>query len=192
MHGSYILCRNSVEQRNGFDFRPEHCITEDAYWGLRMMQRGYAFGHVHGFVREQSPAHALDFVKQRRRWFRGILHVLRAPDILLRYYKAVLIAMSFVWAMSSAIILYTALNILHPAPVPPQVGVLASFAYAVHVLMYFIGYVVNSRYAQLSAWWRLGYLVAQVFYILVFALLEALGALYGLFDRTLDFHVIKK
>ncbi len=191
MHGSFILCRNSVEQAGGFDFYPDQCITEDAYWGLAMMQRGYRFGHVSGYVHEQSPERAIDFVKQRRRWFRGIANVLQANDIRPRY-KLMLSGMSLLWSFSWLVILYTIVNILHPIRVPLVVGILASLAFATYILMYLIGYAVNVRYVAISLPRKVAYGVLQVALIPVCALLEAAGVLYGLLDRTLDFHVIRK
>ena len=191
MHGSFILARNSVEKQEGFDLLPAHCITEDAYWGLKLMQKGYKFGHVNGFLHEQSPEKSLDFVKQRRRWFRGITKVIQAKDISMRY-KCTLSLMTVLWACSGLIVFYTALNIIHPVPIPALIGFLASVAFSVYVLMYMIGYYVNSKYARIPAYRKVLFFIAQIAFIPIFALLEASGAVYGLLDRRLDFYVIKK
>jgi egghead protein (zeste-white 4 protein) len=191
MHGSFILVRNSVEKEEGFDFHPVHCITEDAYWGLRMMQRGYKFGHVSGFLHEQSPEKASDFIKQRRRWFLGISKVLQAKDIRFRY-KLILFFMTFLWALSGLIVLYTMVNILHPVPISELVGVLASVAFAIYVLMYTLGFYVNMQHSALPFSRKVVYLCMLLLLIPTFSILEASGALYGLLYRQLDFYVIKK
>lgn len=191
MHGSFILVRNSVENDGGFDFYPNHCITEDAYWALKMMQKGYRFGHVYGYVHEQSPNNALDFIKQRRRWFIGIYHVLQADDIAFKY-KLILFLMSFLWALSGPIIIFTAFNIIHPVAVPETIGILASFAYAIYIIMYITGFYINIKHSQIPLYRKIYYFFLQILFIPVFSFLEASGAVYGIFDRKIDFHVISK
>ena len=39
-HGSFILVRNSVEKKVGFDFGPNGSITEDAFWALVSTEHG--------------------------------------------------------------------------------------------------------------------------------------------------------
>ncbi len=191
MHGSFILVRNNIEKVHGFDLDPKHCITEDAYWGLMMMQKGYLFGHVFGFVHEQSPAKGKDFIKQRRRWFVGISEVIKAHDIKLRY-KIILFLSTSLWAFSGPIILYTALNIIHPAPIQSVVGILSSFTFAIYVTLYILGFYINMQFAEVTFPKMIIYFLAQLFFIPIFAIMEAAGATYGLLDRKLDFYVIKK
>jgi egghead protein (zeste-white 4 protein) len=191
MHGSYILCRNSVEQAENFDFEPRFCITEDAYWGLRAMQRGYRFGHVYGFVHEQSPVKSVDFIKQRRRWFIGISQILFAHDIALRY-RIILFVSTTLWSFSGLVIFYTAINILHPVHIPALIGLLTSLGYAAYVAMYILGFYVNMNHARISALQKGIYFIAQVLFMPVFSILEASGSIYGLLHRRLDFYVIKK
>ncbi len=191
MHGSFILVRNSIEQSEGFDLLPHYCITEDAYWGLKLMQKGFSFGFVSGFVHEQSPHKGFDFIKQRRRWFVGLREVIKAHDIALRY-KGILFLSTLLWAFSGLIVLYTALNILHPIAVPVLVSLLSAVAFSIYILMYIIGFYLNSKYQKLSGLTKLYYLLFQIVLIPIFSILEAAGATYGMIDRKLNFHVIRK
>lgn len=191
MHGSFVLARNSIEKKEGFDMHPPYCITEDAYWGLTLMQKGYKFGHVYGFVHEQSPKKSLDFIKQRRRWFLGLTKVLQAPDISLRY-KIMLIPSTMFWALSGFVVLYTALNIIHPVHIPLIVGVLSSLGFSIYVLMYTLGFYVNMKYARIPFYCKPILFISQIIFLPVFSILEATGAAYGVINRRLNFHVIRK
>jgi beta-1,4-mannosyltransferase len=191
MHGSFILVQNSIEKKEGFNLHPRYCITEDAYWGLKMMQKGYKFGNVHGFLHEQSPQKSSDFIKQRRRWFIGLTQILHAKDISFRY-KFILFISMRLWALSGFVVIYTAFNILHPVPIPMLVGLLSSLSFAIYIVMYLIGFYMNMKHAKISLLYKLGFLITQLFLMPIFSILESLGAIYGIVNRKLDYYVIKK
>ena len=67
--------RNDVECAIGFDFGPRGSITEDAFWALVAMERGHRTRWVEGYLEEQSTQSVVDFIKQRERWFRGLVAV---------------------------------------------------------------------------------------------------------------------
>ena len=81
LHGSFIVVRNDVEKATGgFDFGPNGDITEDAFWAIKAMQNGLRCAWVDGFMEEQSCMSIVDFLRQRRRWFHGLVKtVLYAP-----------------------------------------------------------------------------------------------------------------
>lgn len=55
IHGSFILCRASVEAVVSFDVGPEGSITEDAWWAYEQAANGAGFRWVDGYLVEQSP-----------------------------------------------------------------------------------------------------------------------------------------
>lgn len=191
MHGSFIFARNSVEKEQGFDLIPANCVTEDAYWGLRAMQDGYRTGHVSGYIHEQSPAKATDFIKQRRRWFVGLMNVIRADDLDMQFRLPLLIS-TLLWAFSGSIFIYTFLNIIHPVHTPQFIGVLASVTFAIYILIYIIGFYINMQYVRIPLYRKIIYMLEQIIFIPVFSLLEALGVLYGVLNPKSDFYVISK
>lgn len=72
MHGSWILINGEVENSVTWDTA---CIAEDFWFAYRAASLGYRFGWLHAIVREQPPCTFKDFLKQRRRWYTGILSV---------------------------------------------------------------------------------------------------------------------
>lgn len=54
LHGAFIVCRQATEASIGFDIGPEGSITEDAWWILLAMQKGYRTTWVDGFLEEQA------------------------------------------------------------------------------------------------------------------------------------------
>ncbi len=85
LHGSYIVARNDVGKSIGFDFGPQRSITEDAFGALVAMERGYRCRRVDGYLEEQSTQSAGDFVRQRRRWYQGLVKVYIYASVKLRW-----------------------------------------------------------------------------------------------------------
>jgi egghead protein (zeste-white 4 protein) len=86
LHGSFIVVRNDVEKATGgFDFGPHGDITEDAFWALKAMQNGLRCAWVEGFLEEQSCMSVIDFLRQRRRWFHGLVKTVLYAPVKLRW-----------------------------------------------------------------------------------------------------------
>eukprot|EP00929_Paragymnodinium_shiwhaense_P026106 TRINITY_DN15590_c0_g1_i1.p1 TRINITY_DN15590_c0_g1~~TRINITY_DN15590_c0_g1_i1.p1 ORF type:complete len:526 (-),score=127.27 TRINITY_DN15590_c0_g1_i1:97-1674(-) len=72
MHGSFVVNRASLERHVTYDFGTEGSFTEDAFFAFAALHRGYKFAFIDGYMEELSPFSFVDFVKQRRRWLRGL------------------------------------------------------------------------------------------------------------------------
>ncbi|HTX01427.1 MAG TPA: glycosyltransferase family 2 protein, partial [Acidimicrobiales bacterium] len=99
LHGSFILVRCDVEREVGFDFGPEGSVTEDAWWALVEMAHGRRTRWVDGYCLEQATRSMKDFVKQRRRWFVGLMLVCRQSPVPLRG-RLPLLASVLLWGTS--------------------------------------------------------------------------------------------
>uniref|UniRef100_A0A0G4GXH2 Glycosyltransferase 2-like domain-containing protein n=1 Tax=Chromera velia CCMP2878 TaxID=1169474 RepID=A0A0G4GXH2_9ALVE len=58
-----------------FDVGPAASITEDAAFGLQLMEKGVPLEFIRGVMNEKSPFSLSDFVKQRARWISGLWKV---------------------------------------------------------------------------------------------------------------------
>jgi egghead protein (zeste-white 4 protein) len=106
LHGSFIVVRNDVEKQIGFDFGPVGSITEDAFWALKLMEAGGRSRWVHGYLEEQSTQGWRDFIKQRKRWFQGLVLVgLHAPASL--RWRLPLLVFTLLWAVAPVAVVYT-------------------------------------------------------------------------------------
>jgi egghead protein (zeste-white 4 protein) len=106
LHGSYIVVQNAVEQQVGFDFGPQGSITEDAFWGLVAVQGGYRLCWVDGYLEEQSTQSLMDFLRQRRRWFQGLMKVARYAPVNFRWRLSVGFH-TVAWALAPLTLLYS-------------------------------------------------------------------------------------
>jgi egghead protein (zeste-white 4 protein) len=210
-HGSYLVVRGAEEPALSFDVGPANSITEDAAWALRAWARGWRFGWVRGYVHEQPPQRATDFIRQRARWLTGIRHVVRDASIPLRF-RAILFGFVVLWHLSvlplgiAIVALVTQTEPFTWARLP------ADFAWTAFVLAYLHGLDAQIRHRmrlrraagdarRLTAmgacarglWFAARYvgeclLVLGVFW---YALLEVAGVVYS-FKPQDGFYVIKK
>ena len=192
MHGSYIVVRNSVAKEVGFDFGPEGSITEDAFWALVQMDNGRRARWCDGYLEEQSTQSAADFIKQRRRWFLGLMKVSRHAPVPLRW-RLPLGINTIIWALAPLGFLYTITHLFYGTEVPGTVRFLANFAYGTYVVLYVMGLRVNLDEAGERRWWkRQLWYVAIVLLLPLFSLLEAAGVMYAIVRPDPGFHVVKK
>ena len=192
LHGSFIVARNSVAKEIGFDFGPEGSITEDSFWALSAMERGYRSRWVDGFVEEQSTRSIMDFLRQRRRWFLGLILVVRRAPVNWRW-RVLLCASLIVWGVAWTGILYTYAQLFVGVEAPEPTRWLGNFSFAVYVVLYVVGLRVNlDAQDRRKGIHRVGWYLAQVALMPVFALMEAAGILYALARPDFGFHVVSK
>jgi egghead protein (zeste-white 4 protein) len=192
LHGSFILVRNSVEREVGFDFGPEGSITEDSFWALRQMQQGRQCRWVDGYLAEQTPRSLLDFVRQRRRWFVGLVKVSLDAPVAFRWRLGLAVSTA-VWSVSWLGIIYLYVNLFTGYRVPVAVHAAGNFAFAVYIMTYVLGLKLNlDNLPPVGRVRAAGLYAAQVLLIPVFALFEALGVIYALVRPEFGFHVIRK
>jgi egghead protein (zeste-white 4 protein) len=221
VHGSYIVLRGTDDARLSFDVGPHNSLTEDAAWALRAWSRGYRFAWVEGYLREQPPQRARDFVRQRARWLSGIRLVVRDRAVPLRY-RALLAVFTALWQLAFIpFVVAVAALVQHIAPYG-WMRLPADFAWATFVLAYLqgahlqatrLGHVAHLAHVghvpqaaepgrrpqgQIAALRHLAAALgtrlrawAMALCYIWFALLEAVGVLASLLPRN-DFYVIHK
>jgi egghead protein (zeste-white 4 protein) len=192
LHGSFILVRNDIEKDIGFDVGPGGSVTEDAFWALQQMALGRRCRWVDGVVVEQAPQRLRDFLKQRRRWFVGLVQVVLRAPVPLRWRLPLAFSIA-AWSVAWLGVLYTYVNLLTGVDTPDVIWLAGTFAFAVYVAQYLVGLRVNMDHRGIHGFWRRARLyVLQVLLVPVFALMEASGVVYGIVKPGCGFHVISK
>ena len=156
LHGSYIVCRQDVEQSIGFDLGLQGSITEDAWWILLAMEQGIRTTWVDGYMDEQSTQSIMDFLKQRRRWYVGLFKVSFWCPAKLRYRIFVLfntLSWIAIPIFLPFIVVYMSVLSAYRFPVPFFLRILTNFIISAVVLVYFNGLVANFR-EHGTKWWK--------------------------------------
>lgn len=141
--------RSNVEREVGFDFGPGGSITEDSFSALEQMQLRRHCRWVDGYVAEQSPQSLVDFVKQRRRRFVGLVKVVTDAPVALRF-RIPLALSTAVWSASWIGILYLYVNLVTGFTVPAWVQTAGNVSFATYIATYVVGLKLNSRTCRRS------------------------------------------
>lgn len=187
-----LLMINDVEKSVGFDFGPNGSITEDAFWALVSMERGYRCRWVEGYLEEQSTQSVGDFIKQRRRWFQGLAKVsLHAP--VARKWRLSLGINTLLWSIAPFAAIYTYVHFFFGFDHQWWIRLLANYSFATFEVLYLIGLKANLDEHGVQHWHkRMGWFLAQLFLLPVFSAMENLGVLAAVFRPANGFHVVKK
>lgn len=192
LHGSYIVCRNDVEKVVGFDFGPQGSITEDAFWALLIMQSGRRARWCDGYMEEQSTQSVGDFIRQRRRWFQGLMKVALYAPVKLRW-RLSLGLNTLLWACAPLAVVYSVLHLFYGIEVRSWIQTIGNPAFASFITLYLLGLKANMDEHGITGFWRRTYwTVLQFILIPVFSLLEAAGVLMGIVRPVEGFHVVEK
>ncbi len=193
LHGSFIVVRNDVEKATGgFDFGPNGDITEDAFWAVKAMESGRRCAWVEGYLEEQSCMSFLDFLRQRRRWFQGLLKVAFHAPVKLRW-RLCLGLNTMLWGLAPFAMLYSFGNLLHNVAINPTVRFLASYSFAAFATFYVIGLKANMDEHGIRSRRRRTMMTLWLLLLLpVFAAMEGLGVLWAMLSPVNGFQVVKK
>lgn len=200
LHGELMFVRASIEAEIGWDFGPE-AIVEDAWFAMVFSQRypgrsswlpGRCFG--------ASPATVRDFIKQRERWARGLLHLCLSPRfsrinrLYLAYSLTTWIPGLLLQNIMTVLVLQVLLLSVNGSPVIWPVIFIWSLNMAYYIWCYTEGYRTNATSSAVRAS-RWNYVLVLLL-LPVFSVVEGLGALVALFKfssgHAPDFSVIAK
>ncbi|WP_246853014.1 glycosyltransferase family 2 protein [Naasia sp. SYSU D00948] len=192
LHGSYIVVRNDVEKRVGFDFGPDGSITEDAFWALVLMEQGGRARWVEGYLEEQSTRSFSDFVKQRRRWYQGLMKVSLHAPVKLRW-RLSIATNTILWTFAPFAMLYTIFHAFFGFEVEPWIRFLANFSFASFTTLYVVGLRANlDEHGITNPVTRMGWTAIQIVGMPVFSAMEAAGVLLAIVKPVAGFHVVQK
>lgn len=193
LHGSFIVIRNDVEKATGgFDFGRHGDITEDAFWAVRAMQDGWRCAWVEGYLEEQACLSFLDFLRQRRRWFRGLINVSLHAPVKFRW-RVCLGLNTMLWGVAPFAFMYTFGHLFYNVWINPVIRSLASFSFATFATLYFTGLKANMDEHGITNWrMRAALTLLQIVLLPVFSAMESMGVLWAMFTPLKGFQVVKK
>lgn len=146
---------------------------------------------VNGFLLEQSTRSVADFVKQRRRWFSGMVRVVLYSDVQARI-RVPLAVFTMLWSLSWLSMAYTVVNLGFGFHSRTTLTFLGDFSLVTYTTTYMVGLFVNLRSRRLSLARRAILYAAIVMFLPAFAVMEATGVLLGLVRSERGFHVVDK
>jgi beta-1,4-mannosyltransferase len=192
LHGSWIVVRNDVERAAGFDVTPAGSLAEDSWWGLTEAQAGVRTRWVDGYMAEQCPESARDFMRQRRRWANGMTRaVLHAPADF--RYKAVMAVSIVCWMLAPVAWIYTLTHFGIGGYINPWVRLFANVSFATYIVTTLAGLRVNmTEHGITSLPRRAAVTVLWLVIMPAFGLMESAAVGYAAIRPAKTFHVISK
>ena len=193
MHGSFILAPIHIERRFGFDLGGKGSVTEDAYFALKCASEGIRFGWVNGYIREQSPFTMKAILKQRRRWYCGLMMLSFDRSIAIGT-RLPLLANTLLWSIAWVGPIITVVALTFGGYFPHTLLLLAALVQGFYASTYMVGACRNLRdVKQLMPWWNrlLIYFGTLVVTPLTNAV-EGAAVLYGIVRPVKTFDVVHK
>jgi egghead protein (zeste-white 4 protein) len=159
-----------------------------------MMEAGVRARWCDGYLEEQSTQSTRDFIRQRRRWYQGLVKVSLYAPVRLRW-RFCLAVNTFLWTLAPFAVLYTVAHSFYGFAEPFWVRMCANLSFASFVTLYLVGLKANmdeNSVIGLSRAERAMWTVAQILLLPVFSAIEAVGVLSALVKPATGFHVVKK
>ncbi|RKO97010.1 hypothetical protein CXG81DRAFT_11644 [Caulochytrium protostelioides] len=182
-HGSFLFTNGAVENAVTWDLGS---LTEDYQFAMNAWKFGYKCGKIDGLIREQSPQGFWDFLKQRRRWYLGIM---RLPNFLPKMWGVF-------WTLGTVCLYATIasipLGIVIQLDTPRWFGILKDFSFITFVYIYVLGILIQDIDKGLHPAIIILHIPMTIVLQFIAIILEALSVMYGLLRPTKQFQVIQK
>ncbi len=187
IHGSNLLVKADFEEQVGWD--TGKTIAEDSLFAVTIQKKfgGKSFGWHGGVIEEKSPYTIADFVKQRKRWFGGIVQNLK---FLSPRQRLVNVSRMLLWSSGLFSGLVSVLVLVIPQEIPYFLRIGFLFCTALWFASYQIGAFLNGKYLTLGR--RVKFHVLTLFAAPLLGLVEcSIPFLYAV-SKPRTFEVIKK
>lgn len=187
IHGSNLLVRSDVEQEVGWD--NGKTLAEDTLFAVKAKKKfgQKVFGWHGGVIEEKSPLTFGDLVKQRKRWFYGLIQNLKylsARDKISQVVRA------FIWTSGFLSGIVSLVALLVPQEMPFIFRILFSITSLMWLFSYQIGASLNSKYLSVKRRAQF-HMLALMFSVLI-GLIECVTPIMALIQKPKSFEVIKK
>jgi egghead protein (zeste-white 4 protein) len=187
IHGSNLLVRSDVEESVGWN--NGKTIAEDTLFAVVAKGRfgPDIFGWHGGVIEERSPHTLTDLIKQRKRWFYGLVQNLRyftLREKLLQTARAIMWSSGFFSGLLSIVAFFI------PQKIPYPLSILFSITALLWLLSYQIGAFLNSKYLPRSK--RILFHLLTLVSSPIIGLIECSTPILALVSRPKTFEVIRK
>lgn len=199
LHGSFVIVRQDVERRIGFDLGPDGSITEDAWWVLIAMEKGYRTMWVDGYFEEQCTQSLIDFVKQRKRWYVGLWSTAWKCPANLRS-RMFLLFNTMSWMVLPFLLplqmIYLYLLLKNGIILSIPIRLLGDVMLPISLLVYLSGLMINMKEHGIRWWKRPLWIILELILMPIFFVMEIAGvsmAIRGIMlGNANGFHVVNK
>lgn len=177
MHGENLLVYSKVEKEIGWESK---YLTEDILFTAYAGEKSYRTGWHGGQLYSTSPSTFFDFIKQRKRWFSGMLQFVLNKNVKAKYRLPELYLL-LCWLMGPVFIIGAIANLFHNFTPSSS---LRYYLYPVFIIFptgYFIG-CKGRFYDKLMA----------ILFCWIFGMLEGIVAWISLVKRPDGFDIIRK
>jgi egghead protein (zeste-white 4 protein) len=193
IHGSNLLIRSDIEEKVGW--QNGKTLAEDTLFAIQAKKKigSEAFGWHGGVVEEQSPLNFRDLMKQRKRWFYGLIQNLKylsRMDKVSQSFRAVLWTSGFISGIAS-ILAWTAPLFNQPyQQIPVEFKILFTITSIMWLLSYQVGVLMNGKYLSLKR--RVEFHFMTLLFSIPIGLIECAVPLISVISKPKSFEVIKK
>jgi beta-1,4-mannosyltransferase len=193
IHGSNLLVRSDIEEKIGW--QNGKTLAEDTLFAIQAKKviGTQAFGWHGGVVEEQSPLNFPDLMKQRKRWFCGLLQNLKhlsRMEKASQATRAILWTSGFIAGIASILAWIGPYFGLAEQNIPVEFKVLFTFTSIMWLFAYQIGVYMNGKYLSLKK--RAQFHFMTLLFSIPIGLTECAVPLISVLSKPKSFEVIKK
>jgi beta-1,4-mannosyltransferase len=193
IHGSNLLIRSDIEERIGWN--NGKTLAEDTLFAIQAKKiiGPQAFGWHGGVVEEQSPLNFPDLIKQRKRWFCGLLQNLKhltRMEKTIQTGRAILWTSGFIAGIASILAWIGPFVGLGYQDIDPIFVVLFTCTSIMWLFAYQIGVYMNGKYLTVKK--RAQFHFLTLLFSIPIGLTECAVPLISVLRKPKSFEVIKK
>jgi len=193
IHGSNLLIRSDIEEKIGW--QNGKTLAEDTLFAIQAKKKfgPEAFGWHGGVVEEQSPLNVRDLLKQRKRWFHGLIQNLKylsRMDKISQTARAILWTAGLIAGIASILAWIAPFFNLPYQDMPLFFKILFTITSIMWLLAYQIGALMNSKYMSLKR--RVQFHFLTLVFSIPIGLIECAVPLISVISKPKTFEVIRK
>jgi beta-1,4-mannosyltransferase len=187
IHGSNLLVRSDIEEK--VSWGNGKTLAEDTLFAIQAKKKlgSGVFGWHGGVIEEKSPFNLGDLIKQRKRWFYGLIQNLKylsRGDKISQGVRAMLWTAGFVSGVVSLFVWFI------PQDIPIYFKILFTITSLMWLFSYQIGASFNSKYLSLKR--RVKFQFLTLLFSVLIGLIECAVPLVALIRRPKSFEIIRK